>query len=265
LRSADSEAAEKRPGGWWNWKEEKLALEALFATGQLMIASRRNFQRLYDLSERVLPEWSDELLPDRSDAERALALKAVRSLGVATEPWVRNYFYDATRGTPSHLEALANEGALEKVRIAGVSKQAYVLPGVESALSQAPEPSRAALLSPFDPIVSDRARALALFDFDYRIECYTPAAQRRYGYFTLPILWRDRLIGRLDPKAYRREGIFEVKSLHIEPGVEVDDGMIDGLAAMLRDCAAWHGTPEVVIRRASLPQLTEELNRRLNA
>ena len=262
LRSADFEAAEKRPGGWWNWKDEKRALEALFDAGKLMIAGRRNFQRLYDLSERVLPEWDEEQAPDRASAERALALKAVIALGVATAAWVREYFRSLGRGIGTHLESLADEGLLDRVKIEKIKQPAYIATTEPAAGSLLPNGEAVMLLSPFDPIVADRARALELFDFDYRIECYTPAAKRRYGYFTLPILWRERLVGRLDPKAHRREGIFEVKSLHLEPDFEIDDGFLDGLAETLRDCAGWHGTPQVLVRESAVAGLATEINRR---
>ncbi len=101
------------------------------------------------------------------------------------------------------------------------------------------------LLSPFDPIVWDRKRAAELFGFDYRIEVYTPAHKRRYGYFTLPILWRGAIVGRLDPKAYRKEGVFEVRALHFETGVLPTDALLADLADALRRMADWHGTPEV--------------------
>jgi uncharacterized protein YcaQ len=118
-----------------------------------------------------------------------------------------------------------------------------------------------ALLSPFDPIVWDRRRARELFGFDYKIECYTPAPQRIYGYFSLPILWRDRLVGRLDAKAHRKDGLFEVRSLHLEPGTTPDDDLVSDLAATLQDCAEWHGTPAVSVSRSEPARLAAELNR----
>jgi uncharacterized protein YcaQ len=120
------------------------------------------------------------------------------------------------------------------------------------------------LLSPFDPVVWDRQRIRELFGFDYRIECYTPAPKRRYGYFTLPILHRGALIGRLDPKAHRKDGIFEVKALYIEPGVDPDEDLALELAAALRSCAAWHGTPDVVIRQCDPPAFGILLKRALS-
>jgi uncharacterized protein len=120
--------------------------------------------------------------------------------------------------------------------------------------------ARTTLLSPFDPIVWHRARALDLFGFDYRIECYTPAAKRKYGYFTLPILHKNALIGRLDPKAHRKEGIFEVKSLHLEPGVVIDDELVAEVRNAIKDCAAWHKTPHVVVRETAVAGLARLLS-----
>ncbi len=106
----------------------------------------------------------------------------------------------------------------------------------------------------------DRARALDLFGFDYKIEVYTPAAKRKYGYFTLPILYNNSLIGRIDPKAHRKEGIFEVKALHLEPEVVVDDTLIAEVRSALQALAAWHKTPQVAVRYASVPDLAEQLS-----
>jgi uncharacterized protein YcaQ len=106
------------------------------------------------------------------------------------------------------------------------------------------------VLSPFDPVVWDRKRAAALFDFDYAIECYTPAAKRKYGYFCLPILHRGRLIGRVDAKAHRAQGVFELKSVHLEPGVRVSATMLADVRRALLRCAQWHGTPQLAIGSA---------------
>jgi uncharacterized protein YcaQ len=108
--------------------------------------------------------------------------------------------------------------------------------------------------------VWDRARAQDVFDFVYQIECYTPAPKRQYGYFTLPILYNNRLIGRLDPKAHRKDGVFEVKALHLEPGVQVDDTLVAEVKRVLQACAAWHQTPQVIVRQAAEPGLAERLS-----
>jgi uncharacterized protein YcaQ len=210
---------------WWDWKPEKRALEYLHTAGELMIARRHNFQRLYDLRERVLPTWDDADAPPLDEVWRALALKAVRALGVATARWLPDYFRTPKRGAGALLEGLVQSGEIVAVEVEGQPEPAYVHRDhralAEAAASGTLRPRYTTLLSPFDPIVWDRARASALFGFDYRIECYTPAEKRRYGYFTLPILHNGALVGRLDPKAHRREGLFEVKVLHLEPGLPV--------------------------------------------
>ena len=149
----------------------------------------------------------------------------------------------------------------------GWQQPAYIHPDnlalAEAAASGALVPELTTLLSPFDPLVWDRARALAMFNFDYRIECYTPAPKRRYGYFTLPILRRGQLIGRLDPKAHRKEGRFEVKALHLEPGIPASDELAHDLAGALRDCASWHETPLVDVRWSDPPELAALVQRAL--
>jgi uncharacterized protein YcaQ len=263
VRSAEFENPNHTPGGWWNWKEEKEALEAMLFTGEVMIARRQNFQRVYELRERVLPDWDDAGIPSSDEVHRTLALRAVRALGIAFPAWVADYFHQPKKGVPQRLAALAREGLLLPVEIEGLAGTAYVHPDRADLIADAAagklEPSLTTLLSPFDPLVSDRNRAHDLFDFDYRIECYTPAAKRRYGYFTLPILHRGRLVGRLDPKAHRAQGVFEIKALYLEPGVPVDERLIADLAAALRRLADWHGTPDLVIRRSDPPAVAARL------
>jgi uncharacterized protein YcaQ len=265
LSTSDFESARRTAGGWWNWRDEKQVLEALFDRGELMIAGRRNFQRIYDLQERVMPGWDDADAPPAQEVARELTLRAVKALGVATGPWIRDYFRLGAGTTMAALRALTQEEKLLPVRIEGVDQPAYILP---ESLDLDPGPyegaqSRTALLSPFDPIVWDRRRGRELFGFDYLIECYTPAPKRVYGYFTLPILWQERLVGRLDAKAHRKEGIFEVRNVVLEPGVEVGDELVSDLATTLRDCAAWHRTPVVTVSRSDPPALVAELNRLL--
>jgi uncharacterized protein len=263
VRSADFQRTDGQKGSWWNWKEEKLALEMLFMLGEVMVARRHNFQRIYDLRERVMPDWDDTHTPEADAMERALALKAARALGVAPAAWIPDYFRRPKNGTDKMLESLADEGALVRVEVEGWRGIGYVHPDNLDLARQASAgeliPTTTTLLSPFDPIVWDRKRASELFNFDYRIECYTPAPKRIYGYFTLPILRRGQLIGRLDPKAHRKEGIFEVKALHLEPGVEVTPALIEDVADALRRIARWHKTPQVVVRMSNPPDAADLL------
>lgn len=262
VRAADFERKDGRAGEWWDRKPEKNALEELYNTGQVMIARRERFQRIYDLQERVLPDWTDAELPTSNEVERELALQSVRSLGVAPARWVPDYFRRSKRGMATRLERLADEGALFRASVPELGAEpAYVHPDHQELLRAAAEGALRSevttLLSPFDPVVWDRARALELFGFDYRIEVYTPAPKRKYGYFTLPILHRGELIGRLCPKAHRREGVFEIRQLHLEPGVLLTEQLAVNLAGALRACAKWHGTPEVVIRQSNPPAFAE--------
>ncbi len=253
VRSADFERKEARSSGWWDWKEEKEALEHLFTAGTLMIARRDKFQRVYDLAERVLPGYDDAQTPSREEMLRELAAKAVRCLGVAKAAWAPDYFRLPKRETAAALGELLEQGRLQTVSVQGWDEPALVhpdnLPLLEAARAGCLQATYTTLLSPFDPLVWDRARARDLFGFDFSIECYLPAARRRYGYYLLPILHQGRLVGRLDAKAHRKEGIFEVKALYLEP----EDEPTPGLAAALRDaiqrCADWHETPEVQVTK----------------
>jgi uncharacterized protein YcaQ len=265
VRAAEFARTDGKAGGWWEWKPEKRALEHLFAAGELMISRRENFHRVYDLRERVLanalPGWEDAVAPNEQEVRRALALKAVRALGVASARWVPDYFRTPKKDVARLLEELAEEGSLLRAGIEG--EPAYVHPdnarSAEQILCGGLRSSVTTLLSPFDPVVWDRGRALELFAFEYKIEVYTPAARRRYGYYCLPILHNGALVGRLDAKAHRRQETFEVKAIHLEPDTLINDGLVWGIANALRDCAGWHGTPEVLVRWSDPSELTETL------
>jgi uncharacterized protein len=263
VRSADFERKDGGSGAWWGWKPEKRILESLFTAGELMIARREGFQRVYDLRERVLPEWDDALLPSVDEARRALVLKAVRALGVAKARWVADYYRMSKKETPALVRALADEGALIRVAVDGWKEPAFVHPDHREAAEEAAagglKPVLTTVLSPFDPLVWDRARGRELFGFDYRLECYTPAPKRVYGYYVLPVLHRGALVGRLDAKAHRKEGVFEVKAFYLEPGVRPTKTLLAEVAKALREAAAWHGTPAVAVRRSHPPELAARL------
>ena len=252
-RSADFERRNGAASGWWGWKPEKRALEALFTSGDLMVARRQAFQRVYDLRERVHADWSDDMLPAREEIERRVILRSVRALGIATARWIADYYRMPKRETPARVRELAAAEELIEVQVDGWSDIAYIHPDdVETARAAADSaltPTLTTVLSPFDPAVWDRARGSAVFGFDYRIECYTPGPKRQYGYYVLPVLRRGRIVARLDAKAHRRDGIFEVKSFYIEDGVRVTDGMLRDVARAVREAAEWHATPDVELRR----------------
>jgi uncharacterized protein YcaQ len=251
VRSADFARKDGKGGGWWGWKPEKRSLEVLFTAGHLMIARRQAFQRIYDLTERVLPDWDDSRMPSFAESQRRLLLKAVHAMGVAKAAWMGDYFRNSKSRPEPDPESLVDEGALFRAQVDGWELPVYIHRD-HQALAQAAadgrlKPTATTLLSPFDPVVWDRKRALELFNFDYRLECYTPAPKRRYGYFSLPILRRGALVGRLDAKAHRRERVFEVKALYLEPGVRLSSALAADVAAALVRCSAWHETEEIVI------------------
>ncbi|MFQ2172596.1 winged helix-turn-helix domain-containing protein [Aeromonas rivipollensis] len=256
VRAADFERKEGKGNGWWDWKPEKRHLEVLFAAGRLMVRERRNFQRVYDLAERVMPEWDDgRHLPSPELAQRDMVRASCRALGLVKTGWVADY-YRLRRGKyDALLHQLADEGELLPVRVEGWQHGAFVHVSLADELAQAQAGSlkatHTAVLSPFDPLVWDRKRASELFGFDYRIECYTPAPKRQYGYFVLPLLRRGQLVGRMDAKAHRKEGVFEVKSLYLEQGVRVSASLAQDLEKALQKLADWHQTP--TLRYGNIP------------
>jgi uncharacterized protein YcaQ len=216
-----------------------------------MVARRQNFHRVYDLAERVLPGWDDSRAPAMDAVRREFVLRAVKALGLAKAAWIPDYH----RTKPPHLppQALADEGLLLRARVEGWKDPVFVHPDHAGLLASAAQgslnPTVTTLLSPFDPIVWDRRRALELFGFDYRLECYTPAEKRQYGYFTLPVLRRGQLIGRIDAKAHRADGVFELKSVALEPAVRPSERLLRDLAAAVGRCARWHACPGVEVTR----------------
>jgi uncharacterized protein YcaQ len=253
VKASDLGTERRRRAGWWGWTKEKAWLEAWLALGELLVARRDRFQRVYDITGRVLPGAAARPLPGAAEAERALIERAVRALGVAQARWINDYFRTRPRLSAEHLRPLLDDGTLFEVAVRGWAAPGYVhrdhLELAERAAAGGVRPERSTLLSPFDPVVWDRERASAMFGFDYRLECYVPAPRRRYGYFVLPVLRRGAIVGRLDAKAHRAEGRFEVKALHLEPGVRPSAALLADVARAIRECASWHETPDVEVTR----------------
>ncbi len=242
-----------RAGPWWDWSAEKHALEWLFAAGEVTVAGRRGFERLYDLPERVLPAAIVNH-PDigESDAQRGLLLHAVKALGVGTEKDVRDYFRQDPAPARRGLAELVEEGVVQRVQVQGWKQPAYTLAGRVVPRKV----TASALLSPFDSLIWERGRTERLFDFHYRLEIYTPAHKRVYGYYVLPFLHNERIAARIDLRAERAAGRLAVHALHEEqPGLD-DEGM-HALAFHLRQLANWLELPDVLIncQRASTSRL----------
>ncbi len=263
-RSSDFERTDGQKTNWFNWKDEKIALEYLFYAGELMVRKRHNFQRIYDLRERVLANLDGRADISMADAHDQFVLNTIQALGVTKAEWIPDYFRLNRTDAKAALIRLEKQDRVMTVEVEGWKTPGYIHPDhrkrVEAAAKGSIPHSKTTFLSPFDPLVWDRKRALDLFNLDYKIEVYTPEPRRKYGYFTLPILYNNALIGRLDPKAHRKERIFEVKSLHLEPGVVVDDALVAEVKSALQACAAWHKTPQVVVRYATEPGLAEHLS-----
>ncbi|GGP23413.1 winged helix-turn-helix domain-containing protein [Silvimonas iriomotensis] len=250
VRSADFAREQGSSNGWWDWKPEKRHLEVLFTTGELMVSERRNFHRVYDLTERVLPDWNDARdLPDLATVQRELIRRSCQALGVVRADWVADYYRLRKVSWLAELAALEADGEIVPVTVPGFKQATWVHRDqaglIEAANAGEVASSVTTLLSPFDPVVWDRKRATALFGFDYTLECYTPAPKRKYGYFCLPILSRGKLVGRLDAKAHRARGVFEIKSLYLEDGVRLSARLAGDIGRAIQRCADWHATPQV--------------------
>ena len=254
VKSSDFERKDGQGGnGWWGWKDEKRWLEALFALGEVMVARRENFHRVYDLTERVAPQaLADEAIGTVGDAAQVHQLfiqRSIAALGMTQARWINDYFRIKPRLKDADLDVLVEQGTVRRVAVEGWTECAYVHQRHDKLLAKAAKGTLKAthttLLSPFDPVVWDRERASTLFNFDYRIECYTPEPKRIYGYFVLPILCCGELIGRLDAKAHRAQGVFEVKALHVQPGMVWSEAQSAAVANAIQACADWHGTPQV--------------------
>lgn len=252
VRSADFSAEKRATSGWWDWKPHKKHLETLFTRGDLMVVERRNFHRVYDLREKVLPQWDDAAQTLSKDAaEFEMLCRSAQALGIFKIEWLADYYRLKRIDTKKLSARLMDEGIIEPVDVAGISSPMFVHQAcfnlLEQALSGKITSTVTTLLSPFDPVVWDRKRALELFGFDYRIECYTPEAKRKYGYFTLPILHRGEIIGRTDAKMHRKQQILEIKSLHLECGVKVGVRRAKEVGEAISRFARWQGATRVVL------------------
>jgi len=247
LAASDLSNGGKARGAWWGWSDGKYAVEWLFSAGEVTTATRRgNFERVYDLTERVLPpEVLNRPTPLAEDAQRDLLRLSARALGVATEFDLRDYFRLGGADTKARLAELAEAGDLLPVAIEGWNKPAYLDPR-----ARMPRKIEArALVAPFDPLVWERDRTHRIFDFFYRIEIYTPLSKRNYGYYVLPFLLGDRLVGRVDLKADRVNNRLLAHAVHVEPGIAARK--VQGpLREELRLMADWLGLERVVVSGA---------------
>ncbi len=255
LRARDFERGPARPAtGWWDWTPEKTALEFLWWCGRLAIADRENFHKVYDLTERVLPEAQRAPEPSHAVHVEWACRSALERLGAATPAEIAAFWAAipiARVAVWCRESALA--GRIVPVSIESVDgakpRAAFALPDWERRLRRAPTvPERIRLLSPFDPVLRDRKRVSRLFGFDYRFEAFVPATKRRHGYYVLPILEGERLIGRLDPRHDRERGVLVIEKLYWEPDVRATRARRRALDDALAELATRIGARDVELR-----------------
>ncbi len=247
VRAADFTHADNPKSGWWAWKPHKRHLENLFSAGELMVAERRNFQRVYDLRSRVMPDWQDELHGiSEAEATRQMLMNSARSLGVFRAAWLADYYRQKRAPVKDFIADAEAAGDLVAVNTEGLGEMWLhrdLLPLLETPL----QATHSTVLSPFDPVVWDRKRALELFNFDYRIECYTPEEKRKFGYFVLPILHRGQIKGRLDARMLRQSKQLEIKKLWLEEKTRVTARFAADIRRAIERFAAWQGAESVAI------------------
>jgi uncharacterized protein YcaQ len=250
IGAGEIDVGKKSSKGWWEWSDAKRAIEWLFWSGQVTSAGRRNFERLYDLPERVLPaRVLAAATPAPHDAHRELVQIASRALGIATETDLRDYYRLSPADARAAIAQLVEAGALEPVRVEGWAKHAYLARGAKTGVV---DRDRAALLSPFDSLIWARERTERLFGMRYRIEIYTPAPKRVHGYYVLPFLLGDELVARVDLKADRAAGALRVQAAHLE-GKARAPRVARALTGELERMASWLGLARVeVVPRGDL-------------
>jgi len=226
-----------RGAGWWSWSNGKRALEWLFWAGFVTTRTRNSFERVYDLTERVLPRAVIEAAtPDEPEAHRALLKIAAAAMGIATETDLRDYFRMPVIETRARIAEMVEDGDLIPVEVEGWQKRAYLTPGARVPRRIA----ASALLSPFDNLIWARERTLRLFGARIRLEIYTPAEKREHGYYVLPFLLGEAIVARVDLKADRKTGVLLVQAAHLEPGAHAAI-VAPALAAELETMAVWLG------------------------
>jgi uncharacterized protein YcaQ len=241
--AGDLDRANHKGSTWWGWTDTKIALEYLFWSGRITTATRRGFERIYDLSERIIPETIQVIAtPSEADAQRHLVGLAARALGIATEPDLRDYFRLDPADSKARVAELVEAKRLIPVTVEGWRQQAYL--DADAAIPA--RVSGRAIVSPFDPLVWERDRTERLFEFRYRIEIYTPAHKREHGYYVLPFLLGDRLAARVDLKAERKTGVLRVAAAHLEADAN-GERVAPELAEELGVMAEWLALQSIVV------------------
>ena len=267
MSSREFESQRQGDGGWWNWKPTKVALEYLLDYGELMISHRVNFQRYYDLPERVLARHSFTLDKTIDDFKRWTIERGLRHIGVATGNQVADYYRQYKRDAARILTDMRLAGDALLVEVEGWRDAAFIhredLPLLEQIQAGEHAPRMTVFLSPFDNLFWDRDRDLMLWDFFYRIEVYTPKAKRVHGYYVMPILHGCELIGRIDPKIDRVRKRLIFNNLHLERGVKLNGALYRGLIGAIEEFMAFHGCDSFELAKCNRAPLARRLRKAL--
>ena len=258
LRASQFEHPDKTSGAWWNWKPAKIALEHLYNSGALMITNRINFQRIYDQADRVLPEWVNTHPPEPEENLRHFLRIGARGLGVFRAEQLSDYTYSKRTINKPIIREMVRQGELVEVQgetfqggIATWVVRAVDLPLLEQAADGALRAERTCFLNHFDNLFWARDRDEQLWGFEQAMEAYTPAPKRRWGYFCLPILHHDRLVGRFDPRLDRKGKRLRILALHLEDGIQPDEELVRDTAAAMRNFLQFHNAREIAWECAS--------------
>jgi uncharacterized protein YcaQ len=266
LRASDFKYEGPKRGSWWDWKPAKMALEYHFAFGNLMVSDRPNFQRVYDLTSRVLPDWVDITEPTIEQRDRFWIERGVLALGVCNPVQAADYTWMKLGRARPIVKTLLKEGILIEIEaeLMNAQKETMLvhrdnLSLLEGAAAGEIQPGRTTFLSPFDSLFWARQRDQKFWGFRQSLEAYLPAAKRTYGYFTLPILHKDLLVGRIDPKLERKENRLIIKTLYLEPGVQPEHELVLAIAASLRDFMIFHKATDLTIDRSEPHEFGKKL------
>ena len=266
VRSADFEYKGARRGSWWDWKPAKRALEVLYDQGTLMITNRVNFQRVFDLRQRVIPGWVDTSEPSQHETYRHMLESSMRALGICQPAQIADYSRIKRTEAKPFVEQLVAEGVFVEVSarlsdgdIHNLIVRRDDLPLLDKAADGVLKAEHTTFLSPFDNLFWARGRDLQLWNFQQILEAYKPRHLRKWGYFCLPMLHKDRLAGRFDPKLERQAGVLRLRNMYLEPDIDLDEDLVAGLAGAMRDFMAFHLATELAIERSEPPELGEAL------
>ncbi len=265
IRSRDVETNTTKRAGWWDWKPAKKALEQMYMEGDLMVSNREGFQKTYDLTERVLPSNVNSQMPDMDEFASHIVDQQLRCHGFAS---LKGLTYQRRNAElRKAVKALVNERlaqrTLEQVQLS--SGDVFIL---EAGALECRLPrlnNRMLILSPFDNSVIQRERLKALFQFDYQLECYLPAAKRQYGYFSLPLLYRDEFIGRMDCKAHRKTNLLEIKFLHLEQHNYDKDSVITAFVDAITPFCHFQKCDSVTLTKTHPKYLAQGIRRALKS